>query len=106
MYKRQDHGGIIRTIAGDGTEGFAGDGGPAARARLSLPSGLAFGRGGVLYIADAGNARIRAVAPDGTITTIAGPEGLIRPTAVAVHPDGTLLVGDAGAHRIFKVVAR
>jgi DNA-binding CsgD family transcriptional regulator/sugar lactone lactonase YvrE len=99
-----DHGGIIRSVAGDGTDGFGGDGGPGTRARLSLPGDLAFGPGGVLYIADTGNARVRVVAPDGTITTVAGPNGLIRPTAVAVDANGTLFIADAGAHRIYKVV--
>jgi DNA-binding CsgD family transcriptional regulator/sugar lactone lactonase YvrE len=99
-----DHGGIVVNVAGDGAEGFAGDGGPATRARLSSPSAIAFADG-VLYIADNGNARVRAVAPSGTITTVAGPEqGLVRPTALAVHPDGTLYIGDSGAHRIYKLV--
>jgi len=100
-----DHGGIVVNVAGDGSDGFAGDGGPATRARLSAPSAIAFGPDGVLYIADNGNARIRAVAPNGTITTIAGPElGLVNPTALAVHPDGTLYIADSGTHRIYKLV--
>jgi DNA-binding CsgD family transcriptional regulator/sugar lactone lactonase YvrE len=100
-----DHGGIIRAVAGDGTVGFGGDGGPAYRAQLSLPSDLAFGRDGVLYIADAGNARVRAVGIDDTITTVAGPpDGLVRPTALAIHPDGSLYIADSGAHRIYKLV--
>jgi len=100
-----DHGGIVVNVAGDGSDGFAGDGRPATRARLSSPSAIAFGLDGVLYIADNGNARIRAVAPNGTITTIAGPElGLVNPTALAVHPDGTLYIADSGTHRIYKLV--
>jgi serine/threonine-protein kinase len=100
-----DHGGIVVNIAGDGNDGFAGDGGPATRARLSEPSAIAFGNDGVLYIADNGNARIRAVAPNGTITTIAGRDlGLLHPTALAVHPDGTLYIADSGTHRIYKLV--
>ncbi len=98
-----DHGGTITTVAGDGTDGFGGDDGPATSARLSLPGDLAFGPGGVLYIADTGNARVRAVAKDGTITTVAGPDGLVRPTAVAVDANGTLFIADAGAHRIYKL---
>ena len=100
-----DHGGTIRTVAGDGTAGSRGDGGAATRAQLATPGGLAFGPDGVLYIADSGNGRVRAVAKDGTISTIAGPElGLVRPTAVAVDVNGILFIGDSGKHQIFKLV--
>lgn len=51
----------IRTIAGSGTAGFAGDGGPAECALLSRPSGISFGPSGRLYIADTGNQRVRVV---------------------------------------------
>jgi DNA-binding CsgD family transcriptional regulator/DNA-binding beta-propeller fold protein YncE len=98
-----DHGGIINTIAGDGIQGFGGDGGPAASARLSLPSDIAFARDGTLYIADTGNARVRAVSPSGIIMTIAGPTGLVRPTALAIDANGVLFIGDAGAHRIYRL---
>jgi len=98
-----DNGGIIRTIAGDGVQGFRGDGGPAANARLSLPSDIAFGRDGTLYIADTGNARVRAVSPSGIITTVAGPAGLVRPTALALDANGGLVIGDAGSHRIYRL---
>jgi len=60
---------------------------------------------GVLYIAASGNARVRAVAIDGVITTVAGPEnGLVRPSALAVHPDGSIYIADSGTHRIYKLV--
>jgi DNA-binding CsgD family transcriptional regulator len=99
-----DHGGIIRTVAGNGSQGYAGDGGAAINAQLSLPTDVAFGDDGVLFIADTGNARVRAVSREGIITTVAGPgEGLQRPTAVAVHPDGTLYIADSGTHRIYKL---
>jgi hypothetical protein len=52
--------------------GFSGDNGPASVAQLNSPSGLWLTKGGVLYIADCGNHRIRAVSTDGIITTIAG----------------------------------
>jgi uncharacterized protein (TIGR03437 family) len=64
--------GIITTVAGTFTPGFTGDGGPASKALLSAPSGLALDNQGNLYIADGGNDRIRVVKPNGTITTIAG----------------------------------
>jgi sugar lactone lactonase YvrE len=69
--------GTISTFAGTGASGFGGDNGPAAKARLNEPAGLAVGPDGSVYIADSGNRRVRKVAPDGTITTIAG-NGLNR----------------------------
>jgi trimeric autotransporter adhesin len=53
--------GILTTIAGDGTPGFEGDGGPAAKARLNLPSGLGLDGKGSLYVIDSINARIRKI---------------------------------------------
>ena len=67
--------GIITTVAGTGSEGFSGDGGPAAGAQLNLPYGLAVDLIGNLYVADLGNNRVRRIAPDGTITTSAGSVG-------------------------------
>jgi sugar lactone lactonase YvrE len=64
--------GIIKTVVGNGTAGFAGDGGPAVGAQLNNPSAVAVGTDGSLYIADATNHRIRKVDPAGTITTIGG----------------------------------
>jgi DNA-binding beta-propeller fold protein YncE len=68
-------GGIITTVAGDATGGFSGDGGPAVSASINIPSDVAVDGAGNLYIADAGNNRIRKVAPTGVITTIAGTAG-------------------------------
>jgi sugar lactone lactonase YvrE len=70
--------GTITTIAGNGTPGAAGDGGPATMAQLNQPNGLAIADDGTIYIADRANFRIRRVAPDGTIDTLAGTgiEGL------------------------------
>jgi uncharacterized protein (TIGR03437 family) len=69
---RIDTAGILTARAGNGTAGYAGDGGPATSASLLNPRGLASDGLGNLYICDAGNFRIRKVAPDGTISTIAG----------------------------------
>ncbi|MNR75292.1 Serine/threonine-protein kinase PknD [compost metagenome] len=77
-------GGTITTFAGTGTAGFSGDGGQAKNAQLNNPRGLAVDASDNLYIADTGNNRIRKVAVDGTITTIAG-------TGLSENPvDGTL----------------
>jgi len=109
--------GIITTVAGDGTPGFSGDGGPAVSAQLSTPLGVAVDRGGNLFIADLNNSRIRKVTPDGIIMTIAGNgdagfsgDGgsptlaqLRFPSSVAVDATGTLYIADRGNHRIRKV---
>src|ERR1700730_9089595 len=67
--------GIISTVAGNNTNGYSGDGGPATSAQLSIPvprGGLATDSKGNLYIADTGNSRVRKVDPSGIITTVAG----------------------------------
>jgi sugar lactone lactonase YvrE len=70
--RKIDHAGTITTVAGTGAAGFAGDGGAAARAKLSSPVGLAVDGVGDLYIADGGNGTVRRVDPRGVITTVAG----------------------------------
>jgi NHL repeat len=62
----------ISTLAGDGTFGFSGDGGPATAAQLNGPIGVAVAADGGILIADYNNSRVRRVSPTGTITTIAG----------------------------------
>ena len=64
--------GIITTIAGNGTAGFSGDGGPATAAELDRPTGICFDSAGNLYIADRQNNRVRVVLSDGMIATVAG----------------------------------
>jgi sugar lactone lactonase YvrE len=63
--------GVIATVAGIAEQGFSGDHGPAALARLFMPGGVAVDSGGNLYIADSMNYRVRKVAA-GVITTVAG----------------------------------
>lgn len=65
-------GGIISTIAGNGTQGYSGDGGPALLAEFSSPSGIAIDAAGSVYVADKGNSVIRKILPGGTVITIAG----------------------------------
>jgi len=109
--------GIITTVAGNGTAGYSGDGGPATNASLGFPIGVAVGPDGSIYIADGRNNRIRRVGPDGIITTVAGNgtaddrgdggpatnASLGFPIGVAVGPDGSIYIADAGNYRIRRV---
>lgn len=67
-----DGDGIIRTVAGTGAAGLSGDDGLATEAQLNQPNGIAVDAAGALFIADRENFRIRHVAADGTIRTLAG----------------------------------
>jgi len=109
--------GSISTAAGTGTEGYAGDGGPATAARLFCPRGLAADAQGNLFIADSGNSRVRKVGPDGTITTVAGSGAagysgdggpatsalLNFPRGLAVDSKGNLYIADGRNYRVRKV---
>lgn len=109
--------GTITTVAGNGTAGFSGDGGPATAAQLSAPSGVAATPDGGLLIADANNNRIRRVDPGGTITTVAGGGGsfgdggpatsaqLAFPFDVLPQADGGYLIVSVDQHRIRRVSA-
>jgi hypothetical protein len=108
--------GTISTVAGDGTFGFSGDGGPATSAELSYPAGVAVDAGGNLLIADLRNYRVRRVTPAGTISTVAGTgaygfggdggpatSAQLTPAGVAVDASGNLLITDSGNARVRKV---
>ncbi len=116
--RRVDAAGIITTIAGTGNWGFRGDGGPAARARLRYPRGVALDGAGNLFIADSGNHRIRKItAATGIIATVAGSDDygysgdngpavearLRDPTSVAADGAGNIFIADSGNHRMRKV---
>jgi sugar lactone lactonase YvrE len=70
--RKVDRDGIIHTVAGSGKKGYSGDGGPATKAALKDPWGIAVDREENVYIADHHNRVVRKVDPKGTITTIAG----------------------------------
>jgi sugar lactone lactonase YvrE len=108
--------GTITTVAGT-EQGFAGDGGPAVRARLNLPAALALDPKGNLYIGDFRNHVVRKVSPDGVIQTLAGTgergfngdclpatrAELNEPGGVGVAPDGSLLIADGVNYRVRRV---
>jgi len=105
---------LATNVAGIGSPGFSGDGGPAATAQLNQPSACALDPAGDLFIADTANHRIRKVSAAGAITTVAGsgaagsagdegPAGaalLNSPRGVAVDGSGNLYIADTGNHRI------
>lgn len=64
--------GVITLVAGNGTNGYSGNGGPATNAEITFADGLVVSSSGILYITDSKNGAIRQVATDGIITTIAG----------------------------------
>ena len=70
--RKVDTNGIITTVAGNGTNGYSGDGGAATNASLYNPDGVAVDATGNLFIADSANGRIRKVDTNGIITTVAG----------------------------------
>lgn len=115
---RKVSGGVITTIAGNGTAGFSGDNGPATSATLNGPAGIALDAAGNLYIADYGNNRVRMVS-GGVITTVAGngtanfsgdngsatSASLSGPLDVRVDAAGNLYIADYGNNRIRLVTS-
>ncbi|MDZ4732026.1 MAG: hypothetical protein SGJ16_00365 [Nitrospirota bacterium] len=110
--------GVITTVAGLGQPRYSGDGGAAVKAGLNEPAALAVNDGGVLYIADQSNNRVRAVdLATGVICTVAGTgtvayngdgvaateTGLAGPAGLALASDGTLFIADSFNGRIRAV---
>lgn len=109
--------GTIETIAGSGVQGFAGDGGPALQAAFNTPTDLVIAPDGTYYICDFQNHRIRAIAPDGTVSTFAGngapgfagdggpaiAASLNGPTGIALDLVGNLYIADGSNRRIRRV---
>jgi trimeric autotransporter adhesin len=110
--------GIITTVAGNGIQGYTGDGGPATSAGLYSPYGIAVDASGNIYIADALNDRVRMVTKSsGIITTVAGngiqgyagdggpatAAGLYYPNCIAVDASGNIFFADGSTDRVRKV---
>ncbi len=112
---RVDHKLGVMTVVGNRTNGFSGDNGPATRAQLDTPDGVAIAPDGDLVVADSHNDRIRRVdGPTRIITTIAGSgqngydgdekpaieAALNTPSAVATTPNGDIYIADTLNNRI------
>jgi sugar lactone lactonase YvrE/phosphodiesterase/alkaline phosphatase D-like protein len=112
--------GIITTVAGNGSPGFSGDGGPATAASLISPSDVSLDSSGNIYIADTGNNRIRMVhATTGIITTVAGDgtpgfsgdngpatgASLFDPSGITVDSGGNIYIAALENNRIRMVNA-
>ncbi len=115
--RKVDTNGMITTYAGNGSQGFSGDGGAATQAAMNNPTTAALDASGNLYISDQFNHRIRRIDTSGTIQTVAGngtaaysgdggpatSASLNYPGGIVVDPDGTLFIVDSANQRIRKV---
>ena len=127
--RRVDTEGTITTVAGTGERGYSGDGGPALEAQFTVPAGMEFDAAGNLYVADF--AAVRRIAPDGTITTVAGTgrwhrppdpehlvigprtrfrgeggpatEAMLIADEVALDGAGRLYIADTAGNRVYRV---
>lgn len=111
--------GIVATIAGTGQPGYGGDGGPAMSARLNGPAGIAVAADGTIFVTELKGHRVRRIATDGTITTVAGTgdagfsgdggpgneAALSAPAFCVIGPDGSLYVSDSGNGRVRRIDA-
>jgi serine/threonine-protein kinase len=97
--------GTFAVVAGTGAAGFAGDGGPAVRAELNAPAGLAIDDRGRLLVADRHNDRIRVIDAGGAIRTVFRGSGthLDDPVGIALAADGTLVVADELNARVVRL---
>ena len=110
--------GVITTLAGNGADGFAGDGGGAAIAEVGRPRKVMLDQGANLYVSQETGSRVRRINPAGLIERIAGSgfgfggdvgpavDALMRnPEGIARRTDGAVFIADAGNHRIRRVLA-
>ncbi len=117
--RKVDLAGVITTFAGNATQGYSGDAGPATAAQLDTPQGVAVDADGNVLIADTNNNVIRRVTSDGNIATIAGDHSpsfsgdggaataaqLDNPFSVALDAHQNILIGDTVNQRVRRVDA-
>ena len=117
VIRRIDQDGTIATIAGSGSRGYSGDGGPALSASFDAPASLDVDATGRIYVGDEHNHAIRVIAPDGTISTLIGDGSagstidgsvasgvtLIDPESVLAREDGSVVVSDGDDGRVITL---
>ncbi len=117
--RKVDTNGIITTVAGNGTQGYSGDGGLAINAELKYPGGMVADTSGNIFFSDDANFRVRVITPNGIINTVAGDgqvgfagdggpaidANLNGQFGLAIDPSGNLLIADSVNNRIRKVTA-
>ena len=100
--RKVDTTGKISTVAGTGTWGFSGDGGPANKAMLASPKTIAIDPAGNIYISDLGNTDIREITPDGNIHTVVSN---ISTDSIAVDAAGSIYFADALTATVRKILS-
>jgi len=100
--RKVDSSGKISTIAGTGTSGYSGDGGPANKALLAQPYAVALDSSGNIYISDLGNNNIREVTTDGNIHTIVSN---ISTDSIAVDAAGSIYFTDSITSTVRKILS-
>lgn len=109
--------GVISTVAGTGSPGFAGDGDLPTNAQLSFPKAVAIDSSGAIYVSDYFNQRLRRINPSGNITTLAGDGSfgfggdngaaslakLANPAGLFLDRSGYLYIADSANHRLRRL---
>jgi sugar lactone lactonase YvrE len=96
-------GGVISTVAGNGSLTFGGEGRPGPEVQLYEPIGVAVGPDGRIAVADRGNARIRVQGPDGRVRTVAASPAVAEVNSVAYGKDGTLYFTELDSQRVGRI---